>query len=217
MLDPTPNAARSAYLTAAASAAALLADPAVATAWDKASALAEFKVGGLAGHLAYQVLSVPTTLANPPDGGELIPLLGHYARGAWLDAEIDDDVMVGIRDTGYRIAADGPEALARTIADTVTALRTTLAEEPADRVVALGRAPWSLTFDDFLMTRTMELAVHSDDLAVSVGVDTPPLPREVTDPVLDLLARLSVKRHGPVALIRAFSRAERAPRSVAAF
>ncbi|HEY1176856.1 MAG TPA: maleylpyruvate isomerase N-terminal domain-containing protein [Phytomonospora sp.] len=211
------NATRNAYLTAAESAAALLADPAVAAAWEKPSALAEFKVGGLAGHLAYQVLSVPSTLANPPDGGDLIPLLEHYARGAWLDAEIDDAVMVGIRDTGYRIAAEGPAALASTVADTVAALRGTLDTEPADRVVALGRAPWSLAFDDFLTTRTMELAVHSDDLAVSVGVDTPELPPEVTEPVLDLLARLSVRRHGPVALMRAFSRAERAPRSVAAF
>ncbi|GIG64998.1 maleylpyruvate isomerase N-terminal domain-containing protein [Phytomonospora endophytica] len=211
------NATRTAYLTAAESAAALLADPAVTTTWEQPSALAEFKVGGLAGHLAYQVLSVPSTLAIAPDGGELIPLLEHYARGTWLDAEIDDEVMVGIRETGYRIAAEGPEALARTVADTVAALHGTLADEAADRVVALGRAPWSLTFDDFLTTRTMELAVHSDDLAVSIGVDTPKLPAEVTEPVLDLLARLSVKRHGPVALMRAFSRAERAPRSVAAF
>ncbi|MEV0644188.1 maleylpyruvate isomerase N-terminal domain-containing protein [Phytomonospora sp. NPDC050363] len=216
-MTTTSNATRDAYLTAADSAAALLADPAVAVAWDKPSALAEFGVGGLAGHLAYQVLSVASTLGNPLDDGELVPLLGHYARGAWLDADIDDDVMVGIRNSGYRIAAEGPQALARTVADEVAALREVFGDVAPDRVVALGRVPWSLTFDDFLMTRTMELAVHSDDLAVSVGLDTPALPPEVTGPVLDLLAALAVKRHGPVALMRAYSRAERAPKTIAAF
>jgi len=39
----------------------------------------------------------------------------------------------------------------------------------------------------------------------------------VTDTVVALLARLAVRRHGPVAVIRSLSRAERAPASVAAF
>ena len=31
---------------------------------------------------------------------------------------------------------------------------------------------WSLSMDDFLLTRMIEMMVHSDDLAVSLGVDT---------------------------------------------
>jgi hypothetical protein len=41
--------------------------------------------------------------------------------------------------------------------------------EPADRVVLLPWGPWSLTLDDMLITRIMEIAVHGDDLAYTVG------------------------------------------------
>ncbi len=50
------------YLEAARSVAGLLADPAVAAAWDEPSALAEFSVHGLAGHLALQVSHVSRVL-----------------------------------------------------------------------------------------------------------------------------------------------------------
>ena len=74
-----------------------------------------------------------------------------------------------------------------------------------------------MTLDDFLLTRLIELVVHSDDLAASVGLETPQLPADVVDPVVDLLARLAVHRHGPTAVIRTLSRAERAPATISAF
>ena len=52
--------------------------------------------------------------------------------------------------------------------------------------------------------------MHSDDLAVSVGVDTPVLPAEVFDPVRDLLVRLAVARHGQARVVAALTRRERA-------
>ena len=61
---------------------------------------------------------------------------------------------------------------------------------------------WTLTLDDFLVTRMMEIAVHSDDLALSVGIATPPLQAAVLDPVLTLLTGLAVRRHGPTAVLR---------------
>jgi hypothetical protein len=75
---------------------------------------------------------------------------------------------------------------------------------------------WSLRLDDFLTTRLMEIAVHSDDLAVSVGVPAPELPLAALDPVVVLLSRLALRRHGQAALLRALSRAERAPTTIAA-
>ena len=77
--------------------------------------------------------------------------------------------------------------------------------------------PWGLLLEDFLVTRMMEIAVHSDDLACSVHVPTPDLPATVLDPVFALLTRLAVRRHGSSALLRALSRAERAPETIAAF
>ncbi|MFR9774819.1 maleylpyruvate isomerase N-terminal domain-containing protein [Micromonospora sp. MS34] len=211
------NPIRTAWLTAARSAAALLADPAVAEKWDAPSALPEFRVGGLAGHLASQILAVPGVLAEPVPADEPIGLLDHYARGTWIGASVDDEVNVGIRASGERIAADGPEALLAAARAALAGLAVALPAEPDGRVVHLARGPWSLSLEDYLTTRLMELAVHSDDLAVSVGVPTPELPTEVLDPVLALLARLAVRRHGQPAVLRALSRAERAPATVAAF
>ncbi len=208
---------RDAYLQAAASAAALLRDPAVAAAWDSASALPEFSVAGLAGHLARQVVAVPRVLGQPVPAEQPVSLLAHYARVRWVDAGLDDEVNAEIRRGGDGEAAGGAAALAARIGVAVDALRTALPAEPADRLVHPSWVSWSLSLDDFLITRMMEIAVHSDDLAQSVGVATPVLPSAVLDPVLDLLTRLAVRKHGPTALLRALSRSERAPATIAAF
>ena len=68
------------YLDSAAVAVALLADPAVAAAWEQPSALAEFTVRGLAGHLARQVIVVRELIAAEPLAGEAVSPLDHYAR-----------------------------------------------------------------------------------------------------------------------------------------
>ncbi|MEV6367604.1 maleylpyruvate isomerase N-terminal domain-containing protein [Micromonospora musae] len=203
-----------AYLTAARSAVRLLGDPAVAERWDQPSALAEFGVAGLAGHLASQVFQVEAVLAEPVPAGDPIGLLDHYERGSWIGASVDDDVNVGIRRVGEGLAQEGPQALAARTAEAVQRLTEGLTREPAGRVVHLARGPWSLTLDDFLTTRLMEIAVHSDDLAVSVGVATSELPVDVFEPVLSLLARLAVRRHGQPAVLRALARAERAPERI---
>lgn len=208
---------RVAYLSAAGSAVALLGDPAVAKAWTRPSALAEFSVGGLACHLAAQIVFVPQTLAQPPADGPPVPLLGHYERVTWIGADLDADINVAIRSGGEASAADGPEALLSRVDAALRGLREELPVQPADRLVHPPAGPWPLRLDDFLITRMMEIAVHSDDLACSIDVPTPNLPPEVLDPVLALLSSLAVRRHGQVAVLRALSRAERAPVSITAF
>ncbi|MEV6522507.1 maleylpyruvate isomerase N-terminal domain-containing protein [Longispora sp. NPDC051575] len=205
------------FLATARTAARLLRDPAVAARWDGPSALAEFSVGGLAGHLAYQVLAVPTILAGPVPHEPTIPVLEHYGQVAWVGTAPDEDINVRIRAGGDQEAADGPDALAARVDAALAELDAGLVEEP-DRAVRIPFwGPWSLTLDDLLVTRMMELAVHSDDLAVSVGVPTPELPAGAVDTVVDLLSRLAVRRHGPTAVLRALSRAERAPTTITAF
>ncbi|WP_128374593.1 maleylpyruvate isomerase N-terminal domain-containing protein [Streptomyces cavernae] len=203
-----------AYLDAAAHAVDLLGTPEVAAAWGKPSALAEMSVAGLAGHLAYQIFSVRPTVEEPVSGQDPIPLLEHYTRAVWIDAPLDSEVNSGIRAKGEDIAAEGARALHGRAAAAVAELRGVLAELPGDRVLFIARTGWSLTLDDFLVTRMMELAVHSDDLAVSVGVAAPELPDAAFDPVLTLLARLAARRHGQAALLRALTRAERAPAAI---
>jgi Mycothiol maleylpyruvate isomerase N-terminal domain len=205
------------FLSVARSAADLLRAPAVAAAWSEPSALAKLSVGGLAGHLAYQILAVPQALADPAPQEPIISLLEHYSRVAWIGAGLDEEINVRIRHGGEQAAAEGPVALAARVDAAIEQLTGSLATAP-DRPVRIPLwGPWSLLLDDLLVTRMMELAVHSDDLAVSVGIATPALPERAVDTVIQLLSRLAVRRHGPTAVLRALSRAERAPATVAAF
>jgi hypothetical protein len=208
---------RQSYLVAAASAVSLLNDPAVAAAWEKPSALTEFSVAGLSGHLALQVARVRDALAQEPTAQEPIGLIEHYSRSPWVQAGLDHESNVYVRRGGEAAAADGPAALVEHTAALLDELTAVLLAEPAGRVVKLPWAEWSLTLDDLLLTRLVELVVHSDDLAASVGIETPALPDTVIEPVVELLARLAVHRHGPTAVIRTLSRTERAPATISAF
>lgn len=205
---------RSDYLAVADSAVVLLKDPAVAAAWGKPSALEDFSVGGLAFHLANQIFHVPEAT---PSSGPAISLAENYARAAWVGKDASHEVNVGIRKRSENDATEGVATLVNRVESALAAVRSLIAEAPDDLIVHIKRAGWDLTFDDFLTTRLMELVVHSDDLAVSVGVATPPVSESAARTVVDLLCGIAVRRHGATAVIRALSRAERAPSSVAAF
>lgn len=205
------------YLAAAAVAIDLLSEPAVAQRWETPSALPSMPVGALAGHLARQIFCVEAVLAQDAGDQPPISLLAHYARVPWIDAGLDDEPNVGIRQDGAAEAAAGPAVLVERSRAAAGRLGAALASQPPDRVVLLPWGPWPLTLDDLLITRMMEIAVHCDDLAHSVGLPTPPLPDDVADPVVVLLSRLAVRRHGPTAVVRALSRADRAPATITAF
>ncbi|GII55828.1 hypothetical protein Pth03_42170 [Planotetraspora thailandica] len=206
---------RELYLTAAESAAKLIASPGVAAAWKEPSALAKLSVGGLAGHLANQIVPVAGFLAGPVPTEEIITLQDYYANAAWIGSDLDDDVNTGIRAGGEQEAADGPEALARRVEAAVQELRTLL---PAVQARPVRRAswPWAVMLDDFVTTRLLEITIHSDDLAHSVGAPTPELPAEAVEVVVDVLTRIALRRHGATNVLRALSRAERAPASISA-
>jgi hypothetical protein len=208
---------RQAYVTAAEVATALLRAPAVAAGWGRPSALPEFSVGGLAAHLGAQVLNVTLALgAEVPPGCSAVSLSEHYARASWLAADLNEETNVLIRRGSEKAAANGPVDVHTRASAELRRLRDVLPAEPADRTVFLPWAGWPLTLDDLLLTRLMEIAVHCDDLAASVAEPTPELPDAVFDPVLTLLTGLAVRRHGQVAVLRALSRAERAPATISA-
>ncbi|MFI7617382.1 maleylpyruvate isomerase N-terminal domain-containing protein [Nonomuraea terrae] len=207
---------RQSYLVAAESAVSLLGDPAVSASWDKPSALTEFSVAGLAGHLAHQLVRVGDVLTRNGEVPEPISLLEHYSRSPWVQAGLDHESNLGIRRGGEAAAAAGPAILVERAQAMLDLQSSVLPGEPDDRVVSLPSG-WSLLLDDFLLTRCVELVVHADDLAASVGLATPALPATVIDPVVELLAKLAVHRHGPTAVIRTLSRAERAPATISAF
>jgi uncharacterized protein (TIGR03083 family) len=205
------------YLVAAEAAASLLAHQSVADAWDKPSVLAGYAVSGLAGHLAGQVNVVAKALDGPEPDTEPVALLDYLLQARWIDADHDGEVHRGIRGSGAEYAAAGSQALATRTAEMLDRLRRDLPRQPPRRVVQFPWGPPSLRLEDLLTNRMMELVVHLDDLAVSVGVPTPELPAPATDAVVGLLATLAARRHGSVPVLRTLTRAERAPATIAAF
>ncbi|WP_412540504.1 maleylpyruvate isomerase N-terminal domain-containing protein [Longispora sp. K20-0274] len=197
----------------------LLTTPELAARWDEPSALAEFRTGGLAGHLARQVLNVERFLAIPvADDTPRLTLDQWHVEGAGGkgDEGLDSEMHVWIRARADEAAAAGPVALAASVAAALDRLAIALpAEDPGRWVDLFGDQ--ALTLDDLLTSRLIEIVVHADDLAVSLGVPGPEFPAEVTELVLGRLLRYSVARNGAVAVLRALSRTERAPASVSAY
>ena len=91
------SAVADAFLTAVDSVADLLARPEVADAWEQPSALAEWSVGGLAGHLAGQAFAGVNLIEAEPSELTPIALDEHYERVTWIGAAVDDEQSVDIR------------------------------------------------------------------------------------------------------------------------
>lgn len=207
---------RKLYLEVADAAAQLIAEPAVAAHWTEASALTGLSVGGLAAHLAGQIFFIPGVLAEPIPQEPAISLHEYYAQSSWIGSDLDTPFNKGIRSTGEKEAADGPEALAERVRECVDELRNTLPDVESRTVRRPNWGPYSVPFDVFVTSRMLEIIVHCDDLAYSVGLPTPEFPAPAVETVVDILSRIALRRHGAVDVLRALSRAERAPASVSA-
>ncbi len=199
----------------------LVRHPAVARRWADESACADMSVGALANHLAAQAHNVVALLAADPSDTDPISAVEHYRRAAWVTAGHDGDANVGIRESGEEEAASGPDDLAERVGRDLAALPEALEPALAGRrdpdTVLIPWQGWSLSTADFVLTRTMEALVHSDDLAASIGVETPRFPEAAADAVLALLAAVAAERHGQAAVLRALSRPQRAAGPVSAF
>ena len=209
------------FLGAAQVAGRLATAPEVAARWGDESACAGMTVGGLASHLAGQAANAVRLFGTAPGEHEPIALLEHYRRADWVTSGPEDEPNTSIRDESNDDAAGGPEALAqeveRDLAALPAVLEATLAGERRPDTVFVPWQGWALTSEDFLVTRLMEIMVHSDDLAASVGLPTPEFSEPVVRAVLGLLSAVAVDRHGQTAVLRALSRPQRAPDHVSAF
>jgi len=205
---------RDQYLHAARTGLALVEDPAVAKSWTEPSALEEFTVGGLAAHLSQQLTSITASLSADHAGKSAIGLFDHYDRALWLAADIDNEYNTGIRDGGEKAAEAGPAAVIDQARNALAVLEAALPGMDGTEPSGHARWPHAMVLDDLLRTRILELVVHSDDLACSVGIDTPEFDQDSFDTAAWMLARLAAKRHGQAALVRALARAERAPETI---
>ena len=176
-------------------------------------------VGGLTHHLLKQAGNTVRGLQAAPDARATDRRCRSTTRGPpGSRPRPDDDVNVSIREGDNEAAQVGPDVVLELAgewaADLPAAARRSRASPTPIFIPWQG---WSLTTEDFLTTRMMELVVHGDDLAASVGLDTPTYPDGVVAPVLGLLTGVAVRRHGQTAVVRGLSRPQRAPGSISAF
>ena len=197
---------RNMVISSAAAAADLVGSSAVVDAWDRPSALEGMTVGALAAHLvratgatlAYLDRTDPTT---EPEG-ELLTKVTYF------HAAIDSPIHERIKEVSADEASAGHEAVASRASEVAAELAARLPAEPEDRLIgALGKR--MLTLDDFCRTRMIEIGMHIDDLAHSVGESTPDLGADITGEIIDIVVGIGRHLHGDWAMIHALARAER--------
>lgn len=175
--------------------------------WDEPSALPRFSVKGLAGHLARAATTVVDYVEAPEPEGEPIPEPAYFAR-LQSAPELESAAARSIRQRGEEMAAAGWQGLLAHLDSARAQLEQVLAAEPGERKVKVA-GDQVMLLDNYLPTRIVELAVHMEDLAVSVGLEPPPLPMAAIDLALRHLLEVARFRHGDAAVLRAFTRRER--------
>lgn len=189
---------------------ALVRGPTLIERFDGPSALAEFSIRGLAGHVLRAVTSAEGYLdgPEPEPGPEPLSAAEYYVAVAAASTDIDDDVNRAIRQRGVEAAPGSAEEFPVAWAGAAARIRARLAAEPAGRLVRVY-GDLVLTLDEYLVTRLIELVVHAEDLAVSLGVAPPPLPPGATGLAIATLVEVARRRHGDTAVLRALTRRER--------
>ncbi|MEV6673056.1 sterol carrier family protein [Streptomyces sp. NPDC051162] len=146
--------------------------------------LGDWTVRELVTHIALGVRSVGDALGQPAPPAREITLAEWPFATAGYAAQVDTSVHEAA-------ASEDPVALLAHVADRFAELTSGV---PAERLLR-GRLG-VMRLDDLLVTRCVELVVHSDDLAAALGVEIP-YDRQALAVVTRLLAdTLAVKAPG---------------------
>lgn len=198
---------RALVVEAVEAAASLMETADIGRTWDQPSALDGMTVGALSAHLvraagatlAYLDRTDPA--ATPAE--ELLTAITYF------HAAVDSPIHDRIKEVSADEAAIGHQDTAARCRALAVDLAERLASEPSDRLVAaLGDRMLSL--DDFCRTRLIEVLLHMDDLAVSVGRTRPATDPEGMAIVADIIVGIARSTRGDWELLYALSRAERA-------
>jgi Mycothiol maleylpyruvate isomerase N-terminal domain len=201
--------AAAAFLDAAATAVDLLERRDLAEHWAEDSVLRQFPVAALAGHLFRGMATVGHYLDGPEPSGPGISAASYFDT-VIRSADIGDAGNEAVRARGAEAAAGGPAALAGEARAALERLSSRLAAEaPGRRVCVAGGLV--MTLDEYLRTRVVELVVHADDLAASVGAELVPPQPGTTAIAIEALVGVARIRHGDMAVLRALARRERDP------
>lgn len=177
--------------------------------WADQSVLPEFSVAALAGHLLRGMTTTEQYLDGPEPPGPGISAASYFhTLMSPAGTDLDHAVHVAVRARGAEAATGGPAALAREARAVSERLSSRLAGTPPTRRLRVAGG-LVLTVEEYLRTRVVELVVHADDLAASIGAGLEP-PRAATAAVaIDVLVQVARLRHGDMAVLRALTRRER--------
>jgi hypothetical protein len=145
---------------------------------------------------------------EPPPVAAVISAAAYFAA---VGPDLDSGINVRVRATSAEEALVGHRAVLGGMDRGLDRLRTRLEGEPEGRLVTV-RDREVLRLDEYLVTRIIELALHIDDLCVSVGRETPELPG--IGVAIQALVDIAAHRHGELAVLRALARRERDPGQV---
>jgi uncharacterized protein (TIGR03083 family) len=195
------------FLAAAQTMVEALANPTIAQRWEEPSALEGYTIGGLAAHTARSIRTVLIYLDGPaPDDPGITPA-DYFLHGLKDEDPLRSELHRGIRQRATDAAAAGPTTLVEAAGSDLSALAERLAATPDRTVEVFGGAAMALS--DYLVTRLVELVVHLDDLAHSIGSDLPAPPDAAIDLTLATLFEIAVARNGTTLMMRALARVER--------
>ncbi|ANP56043.1 uncharacterized protein (TIGR03083 family) [Streptomyces griseochromogenes] len=125
--------------------------------------LGEWTVRELIAHIGMAVTAVHRALEKPAPPKQNVTVV-HWPFATAGSAPAIDEFTRGL-------ASDHPD-LDSYLADVEASLRTLLAEHPGTRLLETNAG--ALPLDDYLVTRAVELVVHTDDLNAAVpGLDVP--------------------------------------------
>lgn len=197
----------------------ILARPEVGNAWEQPSALEGYSVGAVVTHVNAAVgwlgplLDAPAQPDLRPSTRDDLLRFFHGLKLDPGDAE-RDPIHDLLRDRSERAAGQGWESNRDKFLGLAESLTSRLEGESTERLLDLHPfEPLVVRLGDFLPTRILELVVHGDDLAASVGIDAP-LPESAATVTIDLMVDIARAGHGDVAVIRALARGERADSAV---
>jgi uncharacterized protein (TIGR03083 family) len=161
--------------------------------WDRPG-LGEWDVRALAGHTTRSLLTVEAYLARPAGAVE-VSSAAEYFR-VTRAAAADPAVAARGRDAGTALGSDPAASVAETAARVLPLID---AHDGSELVTTIAGG---MRLADYLPTRTFELAVHTADLAVALGLP-PDVPPTAAAQALHLVADLAVADGlaGPLLLI----------------
>lgn len=140
--------------------------------WERPG-LGEWDVRALVGHTGRALSTVETYLGKEATGPRTVGPVDYYLKvvSGVTDSEERRRLDASIAERGREAGAALGDDPARSVGELAERVVGLVDRTPGDALLASPAGTMSLA--DYLPTRTFELAVHSVDLARSVGLDLP--------------------------------------------